>query len=408
MTKSTNQDSIQHPVPTNEMERIILLSELDLDYSSLSDNFKDLTHLAAKVSGTDISLINLIDSFTQWTVGSHGIDLEHMTREESACQYTIMGDDHFEVPDLSSDRRFSENFYVKDPISLRYYFGVPLKGKEGVNFGALCVLDTKTKSLTPEKVELLKIIAAEIVNRLKAYQAISMLKSKVKDANESKKKVAHDIRGPLAGIIGLSQIIAEQGKTANLDDVMDFINLIHKSSQSVLELADEILVDEDATKHPSDNEYNLIMFAEKLRKLYDPQAINKGVIFDVDVIKAVDHIPFSKNKLLQIAGNLISNAIKFTPRNGRVRVVLNIIVQSHQNILEITVSDSGTGMSQELKHQIMTGTAASSDGTSGEKGYGFGLSLVKHLVEGLKGSIQITSNEDTGTTFSVLVPQNNL
>lgn len=407
---TTDQNSIQHPVPVNEMERIIRLSELDLDYSSLSDNFKDLTHLAAKVSGTDISLVNLIDSITQWTVGSHGIDLEQMTREESACQYTIMGDDHFEVPDLSTDLRFSENFYVKDPISLRYYFGVPLKdkGRHGINFGALCVLDTKTKSLTPEKVELLKIIADEIVNRLKAYQAISILKSKVKDANESKKKVAHDIRGPLAGIIGLSQIIAEQGKSANLDEVMDFINLIHKSSQSVLELADEILVDEDKNKHPADNEYNLVMFAEKLRKLYDPQAINKGVVFDVDVIKAVDHIPFSKNKLLQIAGNLISNAIKFTPRNGRVQVVLNLIVQSHQNVLGITVSDSGTGMAQELIDQIMTGNATSTAGTSGEKGYGFGLSLVKHLVEGLNGSIQVTSTEDKGTTFSVLIPQNNL
>lgn len=410
MTEINKNAAIKHPVPANEMQRIINLSELDLDYSNLSENFKDLTHLAARVCGTDISLVNLIDSFTQWTVGRYGIELEQMTREESACQYTIMNDDHFEVLDLSADRRFSENFYVKDPISLRYYFGVPLKDKdaEGLNFGALCVLDTKTKTLTPEKIELLKIIANEIVNRLKSYQAIALLKSKVKDANESKKKVAHDIRGPLAGIIGLSQIIAEQGKDANLDEVMDFINLIHRSSQSVLELADEILIEEVNQRKPGDNEYTLIMFADKLHKLYDPQAINKGVQLDIDVVKTTDHIPFSKNKLLQIAGNLLSNAVKFTPRNGRIHVVLNLIVQSHQNVLGITVSDSGTGMSQEMIHQIQTGSASSTDGTSGEKGYGFGLSLVKHLIDGLKGSISITSEGEGGTTFSVLIPQNNL
>ncbi|MEJ2880565.1 GAF domain-containing sensor histidine kinase [Pedobacter sp. GR22-6] len=409
MNKANHEANVIHPIPANEMDRIIRLSELDLDYSSLSDNFKDLTHLAARISGTDISLVNIIDSFTQWTVGSHGIDLEQMTREESACQYTIMGDDHFEVPDLSTDQRFQNNFYVKDPISLRYYFGVPLKdkGSDGVNFGALCVLDTKTKSLTPEKVELLKIIADEVVNRLKAYQAIALLKSKVKDANESKKKVAHDIRGPLAGIIGLSQIIAEQGKSANLDEVMDFINLIHKSSQSVLELADEILVDETARNAAAGNEFNLAMFADKLHKLYDPQAINKGVVLDVDVVKSVDHIPISKNKLVQIAGNLLSNAIKFTPRNGRIHIVLNVIVQSHQNVLAITVSDSGTGMSQKLIDQILNGTAESSNGTSGEVGYGFGLSLVKHLVDGLKGSMQITSEPGQGTVFNILIPQGN-
>jgi hypothetical protein len=58
------------PIPKNEMERLIGLSEFDLDYSNLEDNFKDLTKLAAKVAGTNISLINLLDSFTQWTIVS--------------------------------------------------------------------------------------------------------------------------------------------------------------------------------------------------------------------------------------------------------------------------------------------------------------------------------------------------
>lgn len=404
----SNKTEIKHPIPDNELERIISLSELDLDYSNLSSLLKDLTLLAAKVSGTDISLVNLIDSFTQWTVSNHGIELDQMTREESACQYTIMGADHFEVLDLSEDQRFRDNFYVKDPISLRYYFGVPLKDLAGHNLGALCVLDTKTKILTPEKIELLKIIAGEIVNRLKAYQAIARLKSDVKDANESKKKVAHDIRGPLAGIIGLSQIIAEQGKDANLDEVMDFIKLIHRSSQSVLDLADEILTDERSVKVLSENEFNLSLFADKLHKLYDPQAINKGVILDIDFVNTVEHIPFSKNKLLQIAGNLLSNAIKFTPRNGRIHIALDIVVQTHQNVLSIIVSDSGQGMSQEVIDQIMTGSVGSTDGTLGEKGYGFGLSLVKHLVEKLGGSIHISSEMDSGTIFHVLVPQRNI
>ncbi|WP_256004317.1 GAF domain-containing sensor histidine kinase [Pedobacter deserti] len=398
----------QYPVPENEMERIISLSELDLDYASLSENFKDLTHLAAKVAGTDISLVNLIDSFTQWTVGRHGLEIDQMTREESACQYTIMGDDHFEVKDLSADERFKENFYVKDPLSLRYYFGVPLKNNDGANLGALCVLDTQLKSLTPEKVELLKIIANEIVNRLNVHKVIDSLRTKVKDANESKKKVAHDIRGPLAGIIGLSEIIAEQGSSVKLEEVLEFINLINRSSKSVLELADEILTEESAVRNLKENQFNLNVFAEKLQKLYAPQAVNKGVQLDIELMKGAEHIPFSRNKLLQIAGNLISNAIKFTGKNGRVHVVLNLIVQSHQNILSISVSDSGTGMNQEMIDNIMSGGAKSTAGTSGEKGYGFGLSLVSHLINGLGGSLSINSAPGQGTTFLVLIPQNNV
>ena len=74
------------PMPVNEMDRILTLSEFDLDYSNLQNNFKDLTRLAAKVAGTEISLVNLIDSFTQWTVSEYGLPLQHRPREESVCQ----------------------------------------------------------------------------------------------------------------------------------------------------------------------------------------------------------------------------------------------------------------------------------------------------------------------------------
>lgn len=80
---------LNFPMPEKEMERLLALTDFDLDYSNLQENFKDLTKLAAKVSGTDISLVNLIDSYTQWTVSSHGLLLEQMPREESVCQYTI-------------------------------------------------------------------------------------------------------------------------------------------------------------------------------------------------------------------------------------------------------------------------------------------------------------------------------
>ena len=153
------------PMPEKEMERLLALTDFDLDYSNLQENFKDLTKLAAKVSGADISLVNLIDSYTQWTVSSHGISMEPMPREDSICQYTIAGGDSFEVSDLGNDDRFNGKFYVNGYPNLRYYFGVPLKSDDGHNLGALCVMDKTPKTLQPEKIELLTIIADEIVNR---------------------------------------------------------------------------------------------------------------------------------------------------------------------------------------------------------------------------------------------------
>ena len=396
-----------NPTPKDEMGRIISLADYDLDYTSFQDTFKDLAKLAAKVAGTTISLVNLIDSFTQWTVTNHGLDIDQMPRDQSVCQYTIsVPEDHFEVKDLTGDDRFKDKFYVKDEPKLKYYFGIPLKTEDGHSLGALCVLDKDLKTLTPEKIELLKIIADEIVTRLKAHKIITGLETKLHDANESKKKVAHDIRGPLGGIIGLAQVISEQGKDNEIDEVLEFINLIQRSGRSLLELADEILsVDLPRKRVLQADEFNLLVFKDKLEKLYTPQARNKNIDFVISTSVNSATIPFSKNKLLQITGNLISNAMKFTPLNGKITVDLSLKIEETRNLLQINVTDTGVGLSQDAIHTILQGKATSTDGTSGEQGYGFGLALVKHLVDTLKGEMRIYAQPNQGANFEVVLPQ---
>ena len=68
----------QNLVADHEMKRVISLAELDLDYSDMQDALGELSKLAATVAGTEISLINLIDSFTQWTISQYGFPLEQM------------------------------------------------------------------------------------------------------------------------------------------------------------------------------------------------------------------------------------------------------------------------------------------------------------------------------------------
>jgi len=398
--------SINQPFPSNEFERVLNLSDFNLDYSNFQDNFKDLAKLAASVAGTPISLVNLIDSYTQWTISSHGFAIEQMPREDSVCQYTIMSNEQpFEVEDLSKDDRFKDKVYVKDEPSLRYYYGIPLQS-DGMNIGALCVLDRNVRTLSPEKEELLRIIADEIVNRLKAYKAIESLRNKVKEVEAIQNKVVHDIRGPLGGIIGLTEIISEQGKENKLDEVLEFINLIHKSGKSILDLADEILSSEKRNSNiVKANELELKGFKDNLEKLYIPQAKSKDILLEVKIDPKSEGIPFPKNKLLQISGNLISNAIKFTAPDGKVKVELALEVNDKEKILKIVVSDTGEGMSAEKIDTILKGTASTENGTEGEKGYGFGMQLVKHLVESLNGKLSIRSSQGEGTTFEVLLKQ---
>lgn len=392
------------PVPQNEMQRLLSLSELDLDYSELSEDFKDLAMLAAKVAGTDISLINLIDSYTTWTISGQGLDIQQTPREESLCQYTIMGQPQFEVSNLILDERFKDKDFTKAPLALRYYLGVPLTDQKGYQIGSLCVVDNQPKNLSPEKIEMMKIIANQVINRIQTYRAIRDLQGQVKNANEIKSKVAHDIRGPLAGIIGLSDIIAQQGNSNTLSEVLEFIQLIHKSSKSLLALADEILTEEQQSRKLAGNEMNLNIFKCKLEDLYNAQAKNKSINLQIQLNQENTLSPFPKNKLLQITGNLISNAIKFTPAGGTVEVIMSLIEQEQTQLLNLVISDTGEGISEEALQHLEDGSQSSTDGTCGEKGYGFGLDLVKHLIKGMGGTLEIHNVTGSGACFNVKLP----
>lgn len=399
-----------YPSPDNEWQRVIELADYDLDISALQDKFQDLTKLAAKVTRTDISLINLIDSYTQWSIASHGLEVVSMPREDSVCQYTILEPDSLEVKDLQLDQRFAQQWYVADAPHLRYYFGIPLKSSQGTHIGTLCVLDPKVKALDPEKIELLQIIAGEVINRLTTLREVQYLKRQVAQLNEAKKRVAHDIRGPLGGIISMAELINSSGSAITLAEIVELMELMQQSSQSLLELTNEILLNDDKWLHHQQNSsshdvFHQVRLKATLEKLYTPQAMAKGIDFSVSTDATTELLPFSRNKVVQIAGNLISNAIKFTPHQGCVRVSTQLADEGAYNLLRLVVDDSGQGMPREQVAAILKGEGTSSQGTAGESGYGFGLPLVKHLVEALNGALSICSTPGQGTCFEVNLRQ---
>lgn len=120
-----------------------------------------------------------------------------------------------------------------------------------------------------------------------------------------------------------------------------------------------------------------------------------------------DNIFFPKTRLLQIVGNLISNSIKFTDQDGTVDVEVTVRETEEKNVnntLNIKIEDTGVGMPAEKVEEIMQGGTQTEKGTGGEKGYGFGLALVHHLVQKAEGEMAVTSEEGEGTTFEITLP----
>jgi signal transduction histidine kinase len=391
-----------------EFQRILKLAEYDLDYSKDFKDLDDLTKLAAHIVGTEISLINIVGPHTQWSISNYGFDVDQMPREESICNHTIQDDAPFEVPELDKDDRFKEKEYVTSDPNLRYYFGVPLKSIDGHRIGALCVLDTKTRSITPEKVEMFNIIAEEVMRRLEHLKLIKELKMKLDEADEVSRKVSHDIRGPIGGIIGLSQLIKENAEREDLTNIIELIEMINRGGKTVLELADEILSTHKEIKQDpisSSESLALTQLKEKLVDLYKPQAQLKNVSFDVTLTNNEFNENIPKRKLLQIFGNLITNAIKFTDNGGSVHVALQMTEDSvNSGTLHFEVKDTGIGISEEQKNLLLSDKSFSTKGTSNERGFGFGFQLAHHLVQSMNGKLNIESEIDKGTTIKVELP----
>lgn len=390
----------------NETERVLDLLSFDLDYSTLEDDFASLTSLAAHVTGTEISLLNLIDMYTQWTVSGYGFPAGQTPRENSVCQYTILEQNHFEVKDLQHDQRFQDLPGIQDGPKMRYYMGVPLRTPAGHNIGVLCVMDSHEKSLTPDQIAVLHTIASEIVKRLLIQKQVQNLRREVAEARALNKRVAHDIRGPIGGIVGLAQMLIRKEGKSSQEEILKIIRMIEKSGTSLLGMADEIMqekYEQPLSTAPEDG-LTLRRLKNKLEELFEPQSIDKGIAFDVSVNEELADINFTKNKLLQVAVNLVSNALKFTPPLGQVSVALDLTLSQNHRVLYLKVSDTGIGLEPEQVQAIRSGNAASTSGTGGEVGYGMGLQLVREMLNSLKGDMQVESVLGRGTSFELRIP----
>jgi signal transduction histidine kinase len=394
------------PVPDNEFERLLKLSEYDIDYSEIQGKLNDLTRLAAYVTGTPISLVNLLDANVQWTVSNFGLDVKQTPRKETACQYVVLSDAPLEIEDMTLDERFKDKNYVNEYPHIKYYYGVPLTTPDGIRIGAMCVMDTKQNDLSPEKEEFLKIIASEVITRIEYEHKLKLMRKNVDELKEIQRKVSHDIRGPIGGIIGIAEILRDQAEESKMEEFMQLLELINKGGRSVLELANDILSTyrmEDETKKIPANELTLSKLQSKLTDLYQPQATSKSLKFNISVEGNHTELTFPKHKLLQILGNLITNAIKFTSEKGSVKVSLEII-QSPDNVLQVKIIDTGIGMTKEQVHEITSGKAKSTAGTKDERGFGFGFQLARHLLESMKGDLEVDSEPEKGTNITVRIP----
>lgn len=151
------------PKPENEIERLQVLKDYAILDSLSEKEYDSIAQLASFICGTPIALVSLIDEDRQWFKSKVGLNVSETAREVSFCQYTILGDDVFEVQNAAENKVFSENPLVTGNPNIRFYAGAPLRTKNGFNLGSLCVIDTEPRALNDEQKNALKLLADQVV-----------------------------------------------------------------------------------------------------------------------------------------------------------------------------------------------------------------------------------------------------
>ena len=171
MTAAITDAMLPAPTPPNEEERLVELNGLNLLDTPSEADFDRVTERLTKLFKVPTALVTLIDKDRQWFKSQAGLpadlaEARSTSRDVSLCGHVIAKDEILIVRDLARDPRFANNPFVKEN-RLRFYAGVPLRGPNGFPIGSLCILDTKPREMTTQEQELLKMIAGEMMERIK-------------------------------------------------------------------------------------------------------------------------------------------------------------------------------------------------------------------------------------------------
>ncbi len=252
--------------------------------------------------------------------------------------------------------------------------------------------------------DLLEERSAEL-NILSAQLAQS--EAELKELNASKDKffsiLAHDLKSPFGGLLGYMELLVEDFDTLTLDEIKEFVGRVRTMVVSIYNLTKNLL---DWSRLQNGRMecnierrslYEAVTYAESL---VNANAQNKGILIINNVERDADVL--ADNMMLNLVfQNLLSNAIKFTPRGGQITISSKPINIFH----EISIADSGIGMSEETLQKIFRIESVHTTlGTEKEKGTGLGLILCKEMIERQKGAINVESKVNEGTKFSFILP----
>jgi len=307
-------------------------------------------------------------------------------------------------------------------ISIRYFqeqiaafeAGLPLKSFRGeIDYyrkdGTILNTEVITYPITGSDFDKVLILGVtrDITERKQFESQILEQAKQLKELNATKDKffsiIAHDLKSPFNAILGFSELLKMEALNPDADILVEYASIINSSARQTISLLDNLL-DWAKTQQnsfpfmPKSLSINNLINHEirSLRSNASQKSISLLSMVPHDITVTAD-----EKMISSVIRNLISNAVKFTHKNGSVKVEASL----QKDWVEVSVSDNGVGMSAEAVDRLFRiDKSLSKPGTENEQGSGLGLLLCKEFVEKHGGKIRVESEPGKGSRFSFSIP----
>ena len=252
-------------------------------------------------------------------------------------------------------------------------------------------------------------IASENTQKLNDKLGIAL--KKAEDASVAKTQflhnMSHDIRTPMNAILGYSQLMENELEGKDLPKISEYVDKLEKSGNILLSIINNILDMariESGHMEVDENYANIEDIRKRLFDMFEDEAKKKNIDVKYTLNIEHKHVMADVTKVEEIFVNILSNALKYTPSNGQIKVNVNELECDEPGymVVRTDITDTGIGMSQEYLEKIFESFSRERTTTTSKiNGTGLGMAIVNKYVDLLGGTIDVKSELGKGSTFIV-------
>lgn len=403
--------------PLHDAARLAALRETGLVGAPADETIDRYTRLVRSTLKCDMASVTLLTEKVQYLKSTAGMapsvcPTRQTPAKESLCQHVVTGGQ----PLLIADVREMPTLNVQDLVrewGLVAYLGIPLQTEDGFVLGALCAIQKSPRQWTGHEVELMRMIAEALMAEVRLREVtralrggVELLESTARERDEMLHMLVHDMRTPLSAVICALDVL--DGTQPVQAEEKELLEAARGAGQQLLGMIDGMLASNRLERGGGGldlEDVDLPLLARNAYRMVSPLADAEAVRVAFECGEDLPSLRVDRDFVERLLLNLLTNAIKFSPPRGSVRLAVQAESADQGAAVRLVVSDNGPGVPEAERGRIFEKHQRGTAKANGEvSSHGLGLYFCRRVAEAHGGTITVQEAPGGGAEFHVVLP----